>query len=161
MKRLLAIAISSFALGAVFGAAFWYLASPLWIDRVVDEAITVADEASILARGTFADADAAHKGSGNVAVVKRPDGMVEIQLTDFQVTNGPDLEIWLSAHPDPKSSADVKGADWVSLGLLKGNIGNQSYVVPPSADISRFKSVAIWCEQFGVLFAAADLVAGQ
>ncbi|MEZ5716087.1 MAG: DM13 domain-containing protein [Paracoccaceae bacterium] len=157
MKRFLAIALPSFALGAGFGAAFWYLASPLWIDRVVDETLTVAGEGSVLARGTFSDADAAHKGSGTVAVVKRPDGMIEIQLTDFRVTNGPDLEVWLSAHPDPKSSSDVTGADWVSLGLLKGNVGNQSYVVPPSADIARFRSVAIWCEQFGVLFSPAPL----
>ncbi len=154
MADFLKIAIPSFAVGAVVGAVGWYLAGPLFIDNVVSEQLAVAE---VQATGTFTDADRAHKGSGNVAVVTRADGVTELQFTMFEVTNGPDLEVWLSAHPNPTSSADVKGADWLSLGRLKGNIGDQAYSVPAGTDLSAYPSVVIWCEQFGVLFSPAVL----
>lgn len=147
-----------FLAGAVFGApagAFlWYAFSPLLFDDVVTETLT---EATTLSSGAFRDADAAHKGSGMVSLVALPSGALELQLTEFQVTNGPDLEVWLSAHPDPMSSSDVTGAEWLSLGQLKGNIGDQAYAVPTGTDMAGFQSVVIWCEQFGVLFSPAAL----
>lgn len=156
MFRFLKIALPSFAFGAVAGAALWYLFSPLFIDRVVSEDVTIAASAEVIATGTFVDADRAHSGTGNVEVV-RDGGTTRIQFTNFEVTNGPDLKVYLSAHADPKSSSDVKGADWVSLGVLKGNVGDQSYTLPADVDIADFGSVVIWCEQFGVLFSPAVL----
>ena len=107
--------------------------------------------------GSFQDADRSHRGSGIVEVVRLPDGSHQVQLSDFEVTNGPDLEVWLSAHPGPERSADVSGTTWLSLGQLKGNIGDQAYDVPADADLGQFNSVVIWCEQFGVLFSPAAL----
>lgn len=159
MKRLLLIALPSFLLGAVFGAAFWYLASPLWIDRVVSESLVTGAGVTVLAEGQFRDADAAHRGTGTARLVTLPGGRVEVQLSAFEVTNGPDLELWLSDAADPQSAADVTSGKWVSLGLLKGNIGDQSYTVPPSIDPASFNSVVVWCEQFGVLFSPAPLAA--
>ena len=115
----------------------------------------------MVATGAFRDADGAHKGRGNAVLVALPGGAHEIQLSAFQVTNGPDLEVWLSAHPDPEKSADVSGSEWVSLGQLKGNVGDQAYAVPAGTDVSNFKSVVIWCEQFGVLFSPATLSPGS
>ncbi|WP_435256897.1 DM13 domain-containing protein [Thioclava sp. FR2] len=160
MVRFLKIAIPSFLLGAIAGAAFWYLASPLWIDRVVNEELAQGDQVMTLAQGQFRDADAAHKGKGTARIVTLPGGGVEVQLSDFSVTNGPDLELWLSAHPDPAKSSDVTGAEWLSLGLLRGNVGDQSYRIPAGTDLSKYKSVVVWCEQFGVLFSPASLGAG-
>ena len=160
MKRFLIIALPTFALGAIFGAAFWYLASPLWIDQVVSETLTQTTEATgaeVIATGTLRDADAVHRGTGQVLLVALADGGFEVQLTMFEVTNGPDLEVWLSAHPDPQKSADVKGADWLALGQLKGNIGDQAYRLPEGANPADYKSLVIWCEQFGVLFSPAPL----
>lgn len=157
MKRFLLVAIPTFTAGAVFGAVFWYLVSPLWIDRVVNETLNQGAEIMVLAQGSFRDADTVHRGKGNARMVALPDGGVEVQLSEFEVTNGPDLELWLSDHPDPASSADVAAGNWLSLGLLKGNIGDQSYSVPAGTDLSQYKSVVVWCEQFGVLFSPAPL----
>ncbi len=154
MAGFLKTAVPSFVIGVAVGAVGWYLAGPLFIDNVVSEQLA---EATVQATGTFVDADRAHKGTGTVSVVTRADGITELQFTMFEVTNGPDLEVWLSAHPDPSSSADVKGADWLSLGQLKGNIGDQAYSVPAGTDLSAYPSVVIWCEQFGVLFSPAVL----
>ncbi|MEO1746540.1 MAG: DM13 domain-containing protein, partial [Pseudomonadota bacterium] len=84
-------------------------------------------------------------------------GETVLRLTEFEVTNGPDLEVWLSAVADPQSSSDVSGAQWLSLGQLKGNVGDQTYTIPADADVSQYQSVVIWCEQFGVLFSPATL----
>lgn len=157
MLKALKIAVPSFVIGAVAGAAGWVLFSPLFIDQVVDEVVIVSEESQVLASGTFRDADRVHKGMGNAAFVRQPDGTVELQLTDFEVTNGPDLKVYLSAHADPASSSDVTGAEWVSLGTLKGNIGDQTYTLPADVDPAQFNSVVIWCEAFGVLFSPAAL----
>ena len=157
MFRTLKIALPSFVIGAVAGAAGWYLFSPLFIDQVVDEQVIVAEESVVLSQGSFVDADRVHQGMGNARLVQQPGGTVELQFTDFEVTNGPDLKVYLSVHPDPTSASDVTDGKWVSLGALKGNIGNQSYTLPTDLDASQFNSVVIWCEQFGVLFSPAAL----
>ncbi len=159
MFRFLKIATPMFLLGFVAGNAFWYLFSPLWIDRVVSEAppVVVADQP--LKSGTFKDADSAHRGRGNAQILQTANGPV-LRLTEFEVTNGPDLEVWLVKAPAPETSADVKASEWVSLGQLKGNIGDQTYQIPASTDIDAYGSVVIWCEQFGVLFSPASLTGG-
>lgn len=154
MKKTIATFFFGALVGAPAGAFLWYAFSPLLFDEVVVESLT---EARIVATGTFRDADRAHQGQGTAALVALPGGGHEIQLSEFQVTNGPDLEVWLSAHPDPASSSDVADNAWVGLGQLKGNIGDQAYSVPEDVNIADFQSVVIWCEQFGVLFSPAAL----
>lgn len=143
-----------FVVGAPVGAFLWYAFSPLLFDDVVAETLV---EAEVVATGAFRDADRAHKGTGTAKLVALPGGGHEIQFTEFEVTNGPDLEVWLSAHPDPETSSDVADNAWLSLGQLKGNVGDQAYAVPVGTDLSAYQSVVIWCEQFGVLFSPATL----
>ena len=56
-------------------------------------------------------------------------------------------------------SSDVTASKWISLGPLKGNIGDQNYVLSGNVKAADYGSVVIWCEQFGVLFAVARLSA--
>ncbi len=157
MKKILMTAVVAGGIGFVAGNAFWYLASPLWIDTVVSEELPAALQTNQVAQGRFRDADSAHKGKGNATIFEIATGSNVLHLTDFESTNGPDLEVWLVHASDIQSSADVKGSEWISLGRLKGNIGDQTYIIPEGTDISDYRSVVIWCEQFGVLFSAADL----
>lgn len=157
MIRFLKIALPVFLLGFVAGNAFWYLASPLWIDREVNESLPAELMLDEVASGTFSDADQVHQGEGNATILRTGGGQGLVRLTDFRVTNGPDLEVWLVATADVQTSDDVKQSEWVSLGALKGNIGDQTYMVPEGVDLSAYGSVVIWCEQFGVLFSAAPL----
>ena len=157
MKKLLLVAFVAGSLGFVAGNAFWYLASPLWIDREVAEGIGAAQATQVLASGTFSDADAAHRGRGTATIYQGADGRRTLRLTDFEVTNGPDLEVWLVTAENVSASSDVTGGEWLALGQLKGNIGDQNYDIPADADLSKYKSVVIWCEQFGVLFSPASL----
>ncbi|TCD14499.1 DM13 domain-containing protein [Oricola cellulosilytica] len=157
MLRFLKIAIPVFVIGFVTGNAFWYLFSPLWIDREVSEALPAEFMLTAIREGRFRDADFAHKGEGRVRIMVSDAGTVLVRLTEFSVTNGPDLEVWLVGEADPQSSDDVKASTWISLGPLKGNKGDQTYIVPDGADIDSFGSVVIWCAQFGVLFSPAPL----
>jgi hypothetical protein len=151
----LAVAFFAGLVGFVLGNAFWFLASPLWIDVEVNEQFveTAVDER--LAAGSFVDADSRHKGSGNAAIIRQTDGSHVVRFTNFEVTNGPDLKVWLVAHPNPQSKADVLDNDWVTLGPLRGNIGDQTYDIPAGTDLSKYGSIVIWCEAFSVLFSTA------
>jgi hypothetical protein len=157
MLRFLKIAIPVFVLGFIAGNAFWYLASPLWIDREVSESLPADLVTTPVASGAFRDADGVHQGTGQADILRTGGGAALVRFTEFRVTNGPDLEVWLVAEPDPQTSADVASSAWVSLGQLKGNVGDQTYTVPVDVDLSAYGSVVIWCEQFGVLFAVASL----
>jgi len=151
------IALPVFFVGFLAGAAFWYLFSPAFIDRVVDEQLPAGFELSEQRSGNFRDVDGAHRGSGNAQVLVSPGGAALLRFTDFEVTNGPDLEVWLVKDPDPEKSSDVSASQWVSLGPLRGNKGDQTYVIPEGTDTREWGSVVIWCEQFSVLFSVATL----
>jgi hypothetical protein len=156
MKRMIAVAFVAGLIGFVLGNAFWYLASPLWIDRVVSETQPSAATSQVLAAGEVTGVDAIHKGKGMAEVIRSQDGVV-VRFTEFEVTNGPDLQVWLVKHENPRESSDVTNSEWLSLGELKGNIGDQNYSVPADTDIADYGSVVIWCKPFKVLFAGATL----
>ncbi len=157
MLRFLKIALPVFVVGFLAGNAFWYLFSPLWIDQVVSEALPDELMVEVVAQGTFQDADRAHQGAGNALLLQSATGSHLMRFTEFEVTNGPDLEVWLVADDAPFSSGAVLASEWVALGQLKGNIGDQTYTIPDDVDVSQFGSVVIWCEQFSVLFSVATL----
>jgi hypothetical protein len=90
----------------MMGNVFWYLASPLWIDRVVSESGPPAESSRVIANGTFAGADSIHRGQGNATVLQTDHGAI-VRFTEFQVTNGPDLKVWLVKHVDPRSAAPL------------------------------------------------------
>lgn len=113
----------------------------------------------VLSAGVFSDADNIHKGSGNAGLYRLADGNHVLRLENLNVTNGPDLHVFLVRHPGPEASSDVTEGNYVDLGALKGNIGNQNYAIAADIDLTGFASVVVWCKAFGVLFSTAPLVA--
>jgi hypothetical protein len=98
-----------------------------------------------------------HEGTGTATIYELPNGKRVLRLENFEVLNGPDLFVWLSSAPDANSAKTILDSEYVSLGRLKGNQGNQNYELPADLDLSRFNSVTIWCRQFSVNFATAPL----
>ena len=156
-RHVVAAALIAGTAGFVAGNAFWYLASPLWIDRVVAEELPAELQMKAVAKGQFRDADTVHRGKGTATVFESASGAKVLRFTGFEATNGPDLEVWLVKAGGIAASADVKNSAWLSLGPLKGNIGDQNYVIPADVNVTDYKSVVVWCKQFGVLFSPADL----
>jgi hypothetical protein len=75
-----------------------------------------------------------------------------LTLTGFEVDNGPDLRLYLVAGP-ARSEDEVR--DFVDLGALKGNRGDQQYELPAGLDLDRYSTAVVWCRAFSVLFARA------
>jgi len=122
--------------------------SPYFYDVTVDEALPTAF--GELPSGTFVGSgDGIHEAEGNVLSLKLEDGSQYVRFENFKSTNGPDLYVYLAT--------DDKASDFVSLGLLKGNIGNQNYEIPEGTDLSKYNKVLIWCKAFSILFGSAEL----
>ncbi len=127
---------------------------------VIAMPVTSSAADTLHAEGMFYGAEG-HEGAGTVRIVTGDNGETALNLIDFSTTPGPDLKVWLVAAGNVTRSGDVKDSQWLSLGKLQSDSGNQSYTVPAGTDISQYKSAIIWCEAFSVLFAAADLKSAQ
>ena len=114
-------------------------------------------QAEKIASGMFRDADSFHKGSGVATIYRLPDGSGALRFEDLNVTNGPDLRVLLSTHPDPQNKAELNEAGYIHIEKLKGNRGNQNYELPADADLESFGSVIIYCMPFHVIFSVAPL----
>ena len=118
----------------------------------VNEGMTTIgqEEPSILHVGEFVGVnDGIHNAEGQVKVLKLNDITNFLRLEEFKATNGPDLYVYLST--------DKSASDFVNLGRLKGNVGNQNYEIPQGTDFSKYATVLIWCQAFSVLFGSAEL----
>lgn len=98
-----------------------------------------------------------HDGMGTATVYRLDDDTRVLRLTDFEIDNGPDLYVYLVASTDAPDNDTVERAGFVSLGPLKGNKGDQNYVIPADLDVSSYRAVSIWCKRFGVNFTTAAL----
>ncbi|MBT6094571.1 MAG: DM13 domain-containing protein [Rhodospirillaceae bacterium] len=156
MRKLVVIVSIVWIAGFAMGNAFWYLASPLWIDRTVSEHVPTLNPQTALKTGEFMNADSAHRGQGAAAITKTDGGRKMVSFTNFKVTNGPDLKVYVVEASTVSNSDSVLQSRHRSLGTLKGNIGNQNYAIPDDLEF-EVGSVVIWCEQFSVLFSAAAL----
>jgi hypothetical protein len=138
----------------------WYLLSPLFIDRRAQEDPAVASSAvagTVVARGTFGEVDAIHKGEGHAVLTRLTDGRYSLRFEAFRVTNGPDLYVYLSGHPSPRSSAQLHEITDLEVATLKGNVGDQSYELPAGFDPARYKSAVVYCKRFTTVFSTAEL----
>jgi hypothetical protein len=144
-------------LGAV--TLIWFQPQKLFYDDTVDEAIPSVPGTSDpveVARGTFLSRE--HETTGTARVLRLPDGQQILRLEGFETSNGPALYVYLSQNP-ADGEEGLFDDDYVDLGELKGNIGDQNYVIPVELDPLGFTSVVVWCDRFSVAFGAADLVA--
>jgi hypothetical protein len=97
-----------------------------------------------------------HDARGTAVVIEAADGNTYLRFEDFEVENGPDLKVYLSRAEADASESELAD-DIVDLGGLKGNIGDQNYLVPASVDLTQYRSAVIWCRRFSVGFAVAPL----
>jgi hypothetical protein len=93
----------------------------------------------------------AHPTSGTAVVLGNGTSQRFLRFEEFSTDNGPDLNVYLVNS----STGDV--SDFVDLGDLKGNIGEQNYEIPPDIDLGVYDEVVIWCVRFGVGFGDATL----
>lgn len=93
--------------------------------------------------------DGIHNAEGKAKILTLSDGSQIIRLEEFRSTNGPDVHLYLSTNK--------QASDFIDLGRLKANIGNQNYQIPVNTDYNKYNYVLIWCQPFSVLFGSAQL----
>ncbi len=118
---------------------------------------TEMSEAERVSSGQFRDADSFHKGSGSATIYRLTGGEGALRFENLSVTNGPDLHVLLSTHPDPADKRQLRDAGYITLGKLKGNRGSQNYEIPAETDLDSVGSVIIYCMPFHVIFSVAPL----
>ncbi len=116
--------------------------------RQKDES-AIATETPQTWTGTFVNGVRSYKTSGT-AKVFTVDGTRYVRLENFETTNGPDLFVYL-AKEGGKTSEGIK------VSVLKGNIGDQNYVLDSAIDITVYNTVVIWCRAFDRDFGYAKL----
>jgi hypothetical protein len=159
------------ALVAAVAGFLWFRPDRLFTDRAVNEAApgtapvaeagdggggTATSTPMTVARGRFISLE--HQTRGSALVVETENGRRFLRFEGFETSDGPDLLVYLSAK-EPVGSDDWYGydADFVDLGPLKGNVGNQNYAIPAGVDLERYSTAVVWCRRFTVGFAAAVL----
>jgi hypothetical protein len=120
---------------------------------VVTEAPT--PQVVTLAQGSFVPLGR-YNGEGTAVVLNDGSAQRFVRFEDFSTDNGPDLRVYLSAS-DANADSATFDDDFVDLGVLKGNIGDQNYEIPPDVDLSVHDTVVVWCVRFSTPFTAADL----
>jgi hypothetical protein len=164
-------------LGVPLVATSWWLISPFFTDDVVrekfDTSIAAAQEQptttvapggttaqpaqpstpQLLGAGKFVGL-AGHKGTGDAGIFRLANGSHVVRLENFDIDNGPDLEIYLVPGADRRSPTDRSH----HFGALRGNIGDQTYEVPSSFPVTTGSwTVLVWCKAFAVEFVAATI----
>ena len=174
--RTAALAVVLLAVGLPVG---WYVGSPLIIRTALNEPLPIAStigdpmpgatgapiptiapsSAQALPpptlqptrTGEFQGTDEFYFGRGTASLIETAPGTWIVRFEDFSVRNGPDLYVYLS----PKPGGYAKDA--VELGTLKATDGAFNYAIPVGTDLSKVRSVIVWCKQFSHLFAFAPL----
>jgi len=90
---------------------------------------------------------AGHNAEGIAKIIQVND-MTFLRFEDFEVTNGPDLRVYITLEGDVKNG--------IHLEKLKGSKGDQNYSLE-GIDLDAFDSVVIYCQPFGVYFGEAKL----
>jgi hypothetical protein len=123
---------------------------------VVQIGVLLGQAGQIVATGTFHGA--VHKTSGR-ATVYSAGGQETLRLTNFKTSNGPNVHVILIAATDAQDDENFLNGkiERIDLGKLKGNEGDQNYTIPAKTDLSKFKTVSIYCEHFNANFGAAPL----
>ena len=159
-KWLIAFAVGGLlGLGGGFGLGIFFYPHIFLSDIVGQELVEDRAKRKVLASGTFIHAnprDPVHYGKGRVTVY---DGLLHLE-NDFEVGPGPKFHVYLVPEANVVPSTNVPKTMYVDLGRLKAFRGGQNYPVPPGVDVTKFGSVVIWCEHFGVLISPARLSPG-
>jgi len=124
-------------------------AAPPTTVAAAPEIVTIT-EGSFIPRGR-------HSGEGRALVLNDGTAQRFLRFENFSTDNGPDLSVYL-VNSDANADEGTFDDDFIDLGSLRGNIGDQNYEIPPEVDLAVYDTVVVWCVRFGSAFTAADLM---
>jgi hypothetical protein len=154
--------ITAAALGLSLAVGGWAAFRPekLFINNTVSEsfptvAVGTRGAPVLLSQGGFKGLG--HHTEGRASIFQQGERHILRLSNGFSTSNGPDVRVYLVEGSNGADNAAIKNGKYLDLGVIKGNIGDQNYVLPASFDPAKYASVSIWCKRFAVNFAAASL----
>ena len=114
------------------------------------------EAARALVSGDFQRLDALHWGAGTATIYELADQRRILRFENFTSAPGGDVRVYLSRDPLPLTALEI-GRDFLDLGRLKGNIGDQRYFLPADHDLSVYNSAVVFCRQFDQVITVARL----
>lgn len=148
----------AFVASVLFVAWYEFRPERLFINQSVHEQLPPTEDGSLpkaLALGSFHGV--MHPTQGAATVYSLGDGNRILRFTSFSTSNGPNVHVYMLAASDAKDNASARHASFIDLGPIKGNIGDQNYTLGPDVDLSKYRTVLLWCKRFNVNFGAAPL----
>ena len=121
-----------------------------------DEDSRDPESAREIVSGEFIQVNALRWGAGTATIFEWTDRQRTLQFSNFESAQGGDMRVYLSRDPQPLEQSQL-GADYLDLGRLKGNIGDQSYLLPAGHDLSIYMSAVVFCRQFDEVITVATL----
>lgn len=137
----------------------WRMEVDQQVDVPLDEpplAAMNAPGATVVSTGSLYRID--QVGTGTVNIYRLPDGSRALRLENFFVTANTDLELQFSPLEAPRSTNQITDAGMSpSIATLDVTTGSLNFAVPPTLDLSQYRSLIIWCEVANSAYAAATL----
>ncbi len=120
----------------------------------------------LLMTGNFVTLDAMRGATGSASIYRLSDGRTIVRLETLDAINGPDMHVLLSAYPRPATQDELDQVPQyqIDLGELKGNQGNQNYVIDdPAFNIDNYQegSVVLYSTRYHLVFSYAPLAPPQ
>lgn len=146
--------------GAMALAASTLMISGMGIGAIATEPVSRSSAATSIKAaaktltGTFRSVE--HPTSGSITVVKDGDKPYLTLGSDFKTDPGPALEIIFYSESSVPLNIEGKG-QYFRLAKLRRVRGTDRYALPKNLDLSKYKSVAIWCQEFDATFGYAAL----
>jgi len=102
-----------------------------------------APASQVLRQGDLKQLNAADFGHGKVEVVQAGDTRY-LRFDNVEIAAAPDMFAYLSDRTDGQPG------NFTDLGRVKATSGSFNYTLPSGLDLSRVRSVVVWCRTFHV-----------
>lgn len=112
------------------------------LDNTVDTTIAVQQNNGNFINGPFGSVS-------GMAIVYNQDGSLVLALQNMNISNGPQLHVYLSKEVQP--------VNFIDLGPLQSTRGNQLYNISGNPDFSQYRYALIHCKKYNHLFGSAKL----
>jgi hypothetical protein len=123
------------------------LQPPLNFSEELRFVVPSGQDVALVKEGTFTRINALYGASGKAQVYKS--GLTFfLKLTEFNVTQGPELRIALTKDAAPTFAS---ANSWYGLGLLKGQAGSIIYPLGNNFDINSYQSVVIYDTKYSTI----------
>lgn len=112
------------------------------LDNVVDTTVAMPGSNGVFMNGPYGSVS-------GMATVYDQNGNLILALQNMQISNGPQLHVYLSKEVQP--------VNFIDLGALQSTMGNQLYNIPGKPDFSVYKYALVHCKKYNHLFGSAKL----